>query len=300
MVANPIADFTVQEDAANNVFNISNLFSDAEGDVLNYTFTNDNTGLVTVTLNTNTLTLDYIDDQTGVATVTINANDGACSFQEVFVVTVTAFNDSPVATTEIISVLEAGTATTTTNNATSVLANDTDTESDNLTADLVSNPINGAVFALSTTGSFTYTHDGSETTTDSFSYRAFDGISYGNTVTVTINITPVNDCPVVANPIADFTVQEDAANNVFNISNLFSDAEGDVLNYTFTNDNTGLVTVTLNTNTLTLDYIDDQTGVATVTINANDGACSFQEVFVVTVTALNDLTCPTDRNNQCP
>ena len=202
----------------------------------------------------------------------------------------TSPNNPPVTTTEIISVLEAGTATTTTNNATSVLANDTDTESDNLTADLVSNPINGAVFALSTTGSFTYTHDGSETTTDSFSYRAFDGISYGNTVTVTINITPVNDCPVVANPITDFTVQEDAANNVFNISNLFSDAEGDVLNYTFTNDNTGLVTVTLNTNTLTLEYIDDQTGVATITINASDGdgTCSSQEVFVVTVTAVND------------
>ena len=200
----------------------------------------------------------------------------------------TSPNNPPVTTSEIISVLEAGTATTTTNNATSVLANDTDPESDNLTADLVSNPINGAVFALSTTGSFTYTHDGSETTTDSFSYRAYDNALYGNTVTVTINITPVNDCPVVANPIADFTVQEDAANNVFNISNLFSDAEGDVLNYTFTNDNTGLVTVTLNTNTLTLDYIDDQTGVATVTINANDGACSFQEVFVVTVTAVND------------
>ena len=202
----------------------------------------------------------------------------------------TSPNNPPVTTTEIISVLEAGTATTTTNNATSVLANDTDTESDNLTADLVSNPINGAVFALSTTGSFTYTHDGSETTTDSFSYRAFDGISYGNTVTVTINITPVNDCPVVANPITDFTVQEDAANNVFNISNLFSDAEGDVLNYTFTNDNTGLVTVTLNTNTLTLEYIDDQTGVATIAINASDGdgTCSSQEVFVATVTAVND------------
>ena len=202
----------------------------------------------------------------------------------------TSPNNPPVTTTEIISVLEAGTATTTTNNATSVLANDTDPESDNLTADLVSNPINGAVFALSTTGSFTYTHDGSETTTDSFSYRAFDGISYGNTVTVTINITPVNDCPVVANPITDFTVQEDAANNVFNISNLFSDAEGDVLNYTFTNDNTGLVTVTLNTNTLTLEYIDDQTGVATIAINASDGdgTCSSQEVFVATVTAVND------------
>ena len=35
---------------------------------------------------------------------------------------------SPVQLTEIISVLEAGTVTITTNNATSVLANDTDTE----------------------------------------------------------------------------------------------------------------------------------------------------------------------------
>ena len=295
-VAIPIADFSVQEDATDDTFDISNLFSDSDlpEDVLNYTFTNDNTGLVTVTLNTNTLTLDYIDDQTGVATITINASDGdgACSSQEVFVVTVTEQNDSPVTIAETISVLENGTASTTTSNATSVLANDTDPESDNLTADLVSNPINGDAFAMSNTGSFTYTHDGSETTTDSFSYRAFDGISYGNTVIVTINITPVNDCPEVANPIADFTVQEDAVNNVFNISNLFSDSDlpENVLNYTFTNDNTDLVTVTLDTNTLTLDYIDDQSGVATVTINASDGdgTCSSQEVFVVTVTAVND------------
>ena len=298
-VANPIADFTVQEDATDDTFDISNLFSDSDlpENVLNYTFTNDNTGLVTVTLNTNTLTLDYIDDQSGVATITINASDGdgACSSQEVFVVTVTEQNDSPVTIAETISVLEAGTASTTTSNATSVLANDTDPEQDALTASLVSNPINGDAFAMSNTGSFTYTHDGSETTTDSFSYRAFDGNTYGNTVTVTINITPVNDCPEVANPIADFTVQEDATDDTFDISNLFSDSDlpENVLNYTFTNDNTGLVTVTLNTNTLTLDYIDDQSGVATITINVSDGdgACSSQEVFVVTVNSVND--CPT-------
>ena len=297
-VAIPIADFSVQEDATDDTFDISNLFSDSDlpEDVLNYTFTNDNTDLVTVTLDTNTLTLDYIDDQTGVATITINASDGdgACSSQEVFVVTVTEQNDSPVTIAETISVLENGTASTTTSNATSVLANDTDpdTESDELTADLVSNPINGAAFAMSNTGSFTYTHDGSETTTDSFSYRAYDNALYGNTVTVTINITPVNDCPEVAIPIADFSVQEDATDDTFDISNLFSDSDlpEDVLNYTFTNDNTDLVTVTLDTNTLTLDYIDDQSGVATVTINASDGdgTCSSQEVFVVTVTAVND------------
>ena len=99
---------------------------------------------------------------------------------------------------------------------------------------------------------------------------------------------------MVANPIADFTVQQDATNNTIDITNLFSDAEGDVLNYTFTNDNTGLVNVTLNTNILTLDYVDGQSGVATITVNASDGdgACSTQEVFVITVNAAADTTAP--------
>ena len=128
---------------------------------------------------------------------------------------------------------------------------------------------------------FTYTHDGSETTTDSFTYRAFDGTNYGSTVTVTINITPVNDCPNVINPIADFTAIEDDPDDVFDLSNLFADAENDVLNITSINNaNTSLLTATLNTNTLTLDYIDNQTGIATITINVDDTSCfSTQEVF---------------------
>ena len=49
---------------------------------------------------------------------------------------------------------------------------------------------------LNTDGSFTYVHDGSETTTDSFTYRVNDGGCDSNEVTVTLNITPVNDCPI--------------------------------------------------------------------------------------------------------
>jgi len=43
---------------------------------------------------------------------------------------------------------------------------------------------------------FSYTHDGGETTSDSFTYRAYDGIVYSNVATVYITITPVNDPPV--------------------------------------------------------------------------------------------------------
>ena len=45
-------------------------------------------------------------------------------------------------------------------------------------------------------GTFSYIHDGSETSTDTFSYKANDGTDDGNTVTITITINPVNDSPI--------------------------------------------------------------------------------------------------------
>jgi hypothetical protein len=49
---------------------------------------------------------------------------------------------------------------------------------------------------LNSDGSFNYTHDGSETTSDSFTYHANDGIADSNIATVTITINPINDPPV--------------------------------------------------------------------------------------------------------
>ena len=115
----------------------------------------------------------------------------------VYVSQFTANTNPPVSVQDAITVLEGGTATTTTAASTSVLSNDSDPDGDTITADtvLISNTING-ILVLSSTGTFTYTHDDSETTTDSFSYRAYDGALYGNTVSVAITITPVNDPPL--------------------------------------------------------------------------------------------------------
>ena len=52
---------------------------------------------------------------------------------------------------------------------------------------------------LNSNGSFTYKHDGSETTRDSFTYKVNDGKADSNTATVTITVTPVNDPPVAKN-----------------------------------------------------------------------------------------------------
>ena len=79
-----------------------------------------------------------------------------------------------------------------------VLANDTDAEDDQFTAEEVTGPEHASAFTINTDGTFTYVHDGSETTTDSFTYRVYDGTAYSDPVTVTITITPVNDDPVLA------------------------------------------------------------------------------------------------------
>ena len=295
-VASPIADFTAMEDDPDDVFDLSNLFSDAENDVLNITSINNaNTALLTATLNTNTLTLDYIDNQTGMATITINVDDTQCfSTQEVFVVTVIPQNDTPVGQVDTIQVDEGGTVTTTTANATSVLSNDTDMENDPLSATLVTPPLHHqGSFSLQSSGTFTYIHDGSETATDSFIYAVSDGFS-SMQVTATITINRVNDCPTVATPTADITVNEDAPDSVIDVATIFTDSDTlpspNSLSYTVTHTNASLATVTLNAATLTIDYIDDQTGSMVVTITANDnaGCTTTQDIFNITVSAVND------------
>ena len=55
-----------------------------------------------------------------------------------------------------------------------------------------------------------YTHDGSETTSDSFTYTIDDlSGATSNTATVDITVTPVNDAPTIAAG-QTFRVQEDA------------------------------------------------------------------------------------------
>ena len=106
-------------------------------------------------------------------------------------------NTAPTANPDGFTVAEGGTATVLTGGALSVLDDDSDPEGDPLTAVLIGNPSNGTV-ALATDGTFSYVHNGSETTSDSFEYQANDSVLNSIPVTVSISITPVNDPPVAA------------------------------------------------------------------------------------------------------
>src|SRR5262249_46382282 len=70
---------------------------------------------------------------------------------------------------------------------------DPDTPPGGLTATLVAGPANAVFFTLNSNGSFTYVHDGSETSTASFTYRVNDGTTDSNVATVTLTIDSVED-----------------------------------------------------------------------------------------------------------
>jgi FtsP/CotA-like multicopper oxidase with cupredoxin domain len=107
---------------------------------------------------------------------------------------------APVAVDDSATVAEGGTVTVLDTTQTSVLFNDTGVNT--LEAILVSN---GDLTTLSSDGTFSYTHDGGETATDSFTYKARDTVSLleSNVATVSITITPVNDPPVAVNDAYD-------------------------------------------------------------------------------------------------
>jgi uncharacterized repeat protein (TIGR01451 family)/CSLREA domain-containing protein len=195
----------------------------------------------------------------------------------------TAVNDGPNAT---LTVAEGGTLTIT---APGVLANDTDPENDALTAVVSTEPANDSSFALNANGGFTYTHNGSETTSDTFTYFANDGFSNSATAaTVTITITPLNDPPsFTSTPVT--TANEDAAYS-YSITTADPDTAGSGRTITATTKPAWL-TFTDNGNgtaTLTGTPTNSEVGSHNVVLQVTDGDATVQQSFTITVANTND------------
>jgi VCBS repeat-containing protein len=242
----------------------------------------------TLTLNADG-TFSYAHDGSATTTDSFSykVNDGTVDGNTVIVnISVASVNHVPFAVADSISVAEGGTATILVGGATSVLANDSDLDGNILNAILVTGPANGTL-TLNANGTFSYIHDGSETTADSFTYKVNDGTLDGNTVTVSIGITPVNDAPVA---VADsFTVAEGGTLNGTSVLANDTDAEGNPLTAILVSGPTN-GTLTLNADG-TFNYVHNgsETTSDSFTYKVNDGSVDGNTVTVtIGVTPVND------------
>ena len=184
-------------------------------------------------------------------------------------------SNSPVATDDSYGVNEG--ATLTVDAASGVLANDTDADGDALTATVGTAPTNGSL-TLNTDGSFEYVHDGSETTSDSFTYTVSDG-STTDVGSVAITVTPQNDPPVFTSELTDQTVDEGA---LVSGSYAASDAEGDAITFSLLSGPSGAA---INSSTGDFAYLATagSAGTYTVEVQASDGSATATSSFVLTV-----------------
>jgi len=147
----------------------------------------------TVVLNSNgSFTYTPPANFNGTATFTYKANDGSTDSNVATVtITVLSVNDPPVADPETY-LMDAG-STLTVPAPEGVLANDTDVDSEGLTAIVLSGPSDGTLTLNTTTGGFTYTPNEFFSGTDAFTYKANDGTADSNVATVTITVNDPGD-----------------------------------------------------------------------------------------------------------
>jgi hypothetical protein len=113
--------------------------------------------------------------------------------------TLTVLNTPPVANNDVYNLTTLlGSVLPLSVGAPGVLANDTDINGDALSAVLVTGPSHGNL-SFNANGSFNYTADLLYSGSDSFTYRASDGIALGNVATVYFNITLLDQPPVAIN-----------------------------------------------------------------------------------------------------
>ncbi len=113
--------------------------------------------------------------------------------------------------------------------------------------------------------------------------------------TFTVTVKGIDDPPVIASPIEDITVDEDAPDTVIDLTGVFADidhASDEIVKTVDSNDNPALVTPTVSGDALTLAYIADQNGTAVIGVGGTAGGKTVTDEFTVTVRSVLDLPPP--------
>ncbi len=264
-------------ESATNTLAITNLTPATHGSVVN-----NNDGTVTYTHN---------GSETSFDSFTYTVSDGALTSTPASVsITISPVNDAPVANSDSGSVNEGNSVVLNLRN------NDSDAESANntLTITNLTSATNGTV-VNNNDGTVTYTHNGSETSFDSFTYTVSDGALTSTPASVSVTISPVNDAPI-ANNDSGFVNQGSSV--VLNLRNNDSDAESATNTLTITNLTSATNGTVVNNNDGSVTYTHDgsQTSLDTFTYTVSDGVLTSTPASVsVTITSVN--TAPIANND---
>ncbi len=235
----------------------------------------------TVSLERTTVSYQHDGSETTSDSFTYTVSDGGHSSTAQVTVTITPVNDPPMAIADAAEVAEGDALPIETS---ALLANDSDAENDGLSVTKVGDAVNGKVFLDGAT--VIYKHDGSETTTASFSYTVSDGADT-DTAAVNLTVTPVNDPPVAVADTAEVSEGDVVFIDTSALLENDIDAEDDTLIITLVGDAVG-GSVTLDGTTVSFEHDGSETTTAGFSYTMTDGPETSTATVAITVVPVND------------
>jgi len=205
-------------------------------------------------------------------------DDGSLAAQAVVTIEVGVVNDVPVALPDQYDVAANVELVVP---SPGVLENDTDEDGDELTAVLVTSP-DGSL-NLAADGSFDYQPAPGYFGTDSFEYRAFDGVNMSDVVKATILVTATGTPPIAAEDAYNVTAAETLVVAAPGILTNDTDDDGDELSAVLVSEPAEGTLELQQDGSFVYDPRDDFQGVVTFTYRASDGA-NVSPVTIVTIT----------------
>ncbi len=276
---------------------------------------------------------------------TLSSSDGSLSHTQTLAINISATNDTPIlAASTAISLTDTSAVDSFSNQTGTLSASDAEdttlsygitggttggsTTINSITYDVSRTGSYGTLYLNSSSGQYVYVPNASAinalsaNTTESFTLSSSDG-GLSHTQTLTINVTGVNDAPILSAPTAISLTDTSAANTFTNQTGTLSasDAEGTTLTYGITSGtsggNTTINSVTydvsragtygtlyLNSSSGQYAYVPNASAINALTANtgesftlsSSDGSFSHSQTLTINVTATNDtpiLTAPT-------
>lgn len=283
VVVLPIPDLTLTE-GDTIVLDAGTTFSDPDGDELAITATSDDTGVATVTVDGTDVAV--VGVAPGSANVSVTATDpGGLSVTDVFEVTVERRNRAPVPVGEVPPVtMDEGEVF-----IAPVSQFFEDPDGDPLTYTAESSDTEVVTASMS---SDTITVTGVAPGEATITLTATDPGGLSATQTGEFTVEKVNRAPVIADTIPHQRLNEDDT-LVLDVTDNFTDPDGDTLTYTAESDDTSTVSVSVDGAEVTIVGVAVGSAFVSVTATDPDGL-SVTQAFDVTVQESNEPPVPVD------
>ena len=286
-INNPIADIEVARNATQTEIDLTDVFSDRNGDPFTYSITNNNESVVDADVSVSpNLVLTYLTDMEGDARIVVRGTTNNKFVEAPFTVKVgfAPYVVNPVDAISIPNML-GGSFTVDMND---VFA-DPDDAVENIALSVITNDRSDLITSATFDGKvLNYTVAATKQGMAVLTVKAKSGIRTAlTTVTFSIGIPPK-----VINPIPGVAVLMNSAPVTRDLSNTFFDEDGNGAPIDKTienNSNPGLVTPEIAGDLLTLTFGADKTGEAMVTVLATSGDLTVTASFHVLVTSTAQL-----------